>query len=139
MLLQIKSNIQSIDSITQNIPDGSFDFTNQNGELVTSQLFGLSKSRIFFEEQDNRKFARIEFVPKRTGTYYVAFISTRETLTGESIDFDPTCKHEIIDLSYTTNNAINNNFDMYISTTQSEDVAIDDYNKYGGFTFRVVE
>lgn len=135
--------IYKIDTSAYNITEDFISFKEDNGELVPSQIFSLGQSRIFMENQMDRRYAKINFTVHREGTYNIAVGSRRSTLTEDVNLGDPDCS-ERIDINYTMNNGADNNYDIYISdSVPSESIIelndLEGYNKTAGFTFRVVE
>ena len=120
------------------MPAGVFEQQNIEGEFVPSSSLGQKKQKIFFESTISGRIAKVEFTTQKKGVYFLAFVSTVESLI-ENPNIESSCQSQEIDLSFVTNKGNPNNNNAYLFEENRGEINLEGYNKYGEYTFVVVE
>lgn len=122
----------------------SFDFGLEHydvipdiGTLTRLDLSSISVYALNLSNTNGLNEIRFGIIPKISGFFTLGFNSAYSNFG--DVDFiDPNCT-EFIEITHKTNNAIDNNFELYKNNSNDQTATLESFNNHGNYAFAVIE
>ncbi|OWY20859.1 hypothetical protein B6N25_10795 [Sphingobacteriales bacterium TSM_CSS] len=118
-------------------------YTNQfsievdTGNVIISPDPETALRYIVYEYDKSRYVFSVKFIPHQRGVFLFGFGSEPQ----QHVNFQKKCPGELMDIYFTTNDGVDNNFYMMAQSPDSSMNAVPQhgFNRSGSYCFRVVE